>query len=73
MIKLTGVTIHNYKCIEGDQSFAVEDDVTILVGMNESGKTTALEAIEKCNCFEDDSKFVFNATHDYPRLRLKIP
>lgn len=49
MIRLSGVVIHNYKCIENDQSFDVEPDVTVLVGMNESGKTTALEAIAKCH------------------------
>lgn len=71
MIKLSKVTIHNYKCIEDDQCFDVEDDVTVLVGMNESGKTTVLEAIAKCNYFEIDSNFKFNSTFDYPRRRLK--
>lgn len=71
MIKLSKVTIHNYKCIENDQSFDVEDDVTVLVGMNESGKTTVLEAIAKCNYFENDADFEFNQTFDYPRRRLK--
>ncbi len=70
LIRLSNVEIHNYRCIEGDQSFEVEPDVTVLVGMNESGKTTILEAIAKCNYFDQsDSQFQFGALYDYPRAR----
>lgn len=71
MIKLTEVTIHKYKSIESDQQFKVEDDVTVLVGMNESGKTSVLEAIGKSNYFSNDEKFLYNLTHDYPRKEKK--
>ena len=47
MIKLIKANIIRYKCIETEQSFDVEDDVTVLVGMNESGKTSILEALAK--------------------------
>ena len=50
-MKLINVTIFKYKCIETEQSFKVEDDITILVGMNESGKTSLLEALAKTNYF----------------------
>ena len=36
MIKLIEVAIEKYKPIENQQLFKVEDDVTVLVGMNES-------------------------------------
>ena len=55
MIKLKSVTIHKYKCIESDQSFEIRPDITILVGMNESGKTAILESIAKSNYFSDVS------------------
>lgn len=71
MIKLKKVTIHKYKCFETDQSFEIEDDISILVGMNESGKTSILEAIAKTNYFEKDEDFSFNLTHDYPRREKK--
>ena len=71
MIKLTKATIHKYKCIENAQSFDVEPDITVLVGMNESGKTSILEALAKVNYFEDDEIFKFNLTHDYPRKQKK--
>lgn len=64
---LKKVTIHKYKCIENEQVFDVQDDITVLVGMNESGKTSILEALAKTNYFQNDKKFKFNTTHDYPR------
>ena len=71
MITLTKATIHKYKCIENAQSFDIEPDITVLVGMNESGKTSILEALAKVNYFEDDDVFNFNLTHDYPRKQKK--
>ena len=71
MIKLVKATIHKYKSIETEQFFNVEDDVTVLVGMNESGKTSILEALAKVNYFEDDDDFKFNMTHDFPRKQKK--
>ena len=71
MIKLTKAKIQKYKCIENTQEFMIEPDITVLVGMNESGKTSILEALAKCNYFENDMNFKFNQTHDYPRKQLK--
>lgn len=70
-MKLKNVIIHKYKCIENDQLFDVEKDVTVLVGMNESGKTSILEAIAKTNYFQEDENFTFTKTHDYPRREKK--
>lgn len=70
-MKLKSVRIHKYKCIEIEQNFNVEDDITILVGMNESGKTSVLESLAKSNYFQTDPKFKYNATHDYPRKEKK--
>jgi len=70
-MKLKKVTVHKFKSFETDQSFDVESDVTALVGMNESGKTSALEVIAKTNYFQDDEDFKFNLTHDYPRREKK--
>ena len=70
-MKLTKVTLHKYKSFETDQTFEVQDDVTILVGMNESGKTSVLESIAKTNYFQNDKKFKFNKTHDFPRREKK--
>ena len=71
MIKLIKANIIRYKCIETEQSFDIEDDVTVLVGMNESGKTSILEALAKTQYFENDEKFTFNMIHDFPRKQKK--
>jgi predicted ATP-dependent endonuclease of OLD family len=70
-MKLTKVTIHKYKCIETEQTFEVDNGITVLVGMNESGKTSVLEALAKTHYFQKDDKFKFNTTHDYPRKEKK--
>lgn len=70
-MKLINVEIFKYKSFETNQSFEVQEDITVLVGMNESGKTSVLEAIAKTKYFQDDSKFKFNITHDYPRREKK--
>lgn len=71
MIKLKKVEIYKYKSIETTQIFNVDDKITTLVGMNESGKTSILEALAKVNYFTDDNSFSFNITHDYPRREVK--
>jgi len=71
MILLKSVTINKYKSIETPQTFTIEDGITTIVGKNEAGKTAILEAIAKSNYFEDDSKFVFDSTYDYPRKEKK--
>lgn len=70
-MKLIKATIHKYKCVETEQSLDIEKDITILVGMNESGKTSVLEALAKSNYFQEDETFKYNTTHDYPRKEKK--
>lgn len=68
MIQLKKAVIHRYKCIEQEQSFEVKDDITILMGRNEAGKTSVLEALAKANYFEAKSgQFQYNLMYDYPR------
>lgn len=70
-ITLKNVCIHKYKCIESKQCFDFDEQVTVLVGMNESGKTSVLEALAKTHYFLDDESFRYNPTHDYPRKEKK--
>lgn len=70
-IKLKNAVVHKYKCIESEQTFDVDDKVTVLVGMNESGKTSILQALAKTRYFESDKNFEFDTTHDYPRKEKK--
>ncbi len=70
-MKLTKAEILKYKSFSEKQDFEINDDITILVGMNESGKTSALEVIAKTNYFQEDENFKFSVTHDYPRREKK--
>ncbi|MCT6837990.1 MAG: ATP-binding protein [Bifidobacteriales bacterium] len=70
-IKLKKVVIHKYKSFTEEQEVNIEDDITVLVGKNESGKTAFLECLAKSNYFQSDSKFTFSLQLDYPRKELK--
>ncbi|OQP62770.1 hypothetical protein A3860_25995 [Niastella vici] len=71
MIKLIEVTINKYKSFQSYQTIKIEDDITVLVGMNEAGKTVLLEAMAKLQYFNPkDIKFKFELTQDYPRKEL---
>lgn len=69
-MKLTQVKLHKYKSFLTEQSYAVEDRITRIVGKNESGKTALLEALAKSNYFEDNTEFKFDKDLDYPRSEL---
>ncbi|MFL2760269.1 MAG: ATP-dependent nuclease [Dehalococcoidia bacterium] len=63
-MKLTQARVVNYRSID-DSSWVKIDDVTALVGKNESGKTAFLQAIRKINSIsgEEDAFTI----RDYPR------
>jgi len=69
-MKLTRVQIFNYKCIHATGDFTVED-ITCLVGKNESGKTAILQALSKLNPvlqsngIFDELEFPRMTYHDY--------
>ena len=63
-MKLIDVQVKKYKCVDDSDCWHV-DQITCLVGKNESGKTALLEALYKLNPVEE-SKADFTKT-DYPR------
>ncbi|MGO9605652.1 MAG: AAA family ATPase [Candidatus Binataceae bacterium] len=57
MILKTG-HVKNFKCVRDSGSFKIDENVTCLVGKNESGKTALLQALYKLNPItEDEGKF----------------
>ena len=62
-MKLMKVRVQKYKCVEDSGEWPV-DQVTCLVGKNESGKSALLEAIYKLNPVEEGEHF---QETDYPR------
>lgn len=68
-MKLVAVTIQLYRNFVDPQRIPVEDDVTCLVGKNESGKTTILKALHRLKP-ANGSSTKFDLTQEYPRWRL---
>ena len=64
MITLTKAQVFKYKSIEDSSPVSIEENVTVLVGKNESGKTAFLEALHKALAL-GNAKFDF--VFDYPR------
>ncbi len=68
-MRLTSVTVQLFRNFVQAQTFEVEPDVTVLIGKNESGKTTILKALHRLNpANQSDTKF--DLTTEYPRWRL---
>ena len=63
-MKLVNLQIKNFKCILDSTDFSV-DQLTCLVGKNESGKSAILQALYKLNPVDDNAKY--NALYDYPK------
>ncbi|MDR7251903.1 energy-coupling factor transporter ATP-binding protein EcfA2 [Nocardioides sp. BE266] len=68
-MRLTSITVRRFRNFVEDQEIHIEDDVTCLVGKNESGKTTVLKAPHRLNPANGTS-LKFNMTQEYPRWRL---
>lgn len=67
-MKLQSVTITNFRCIDDSGEFSIAP-TTCLVGKNESGKTTILQALERLNPY-DVTKATYDKVQDYPRKFL---
>ncbi len=68
-MKLISVQVSDYKCVRDACSFDVSD-ITCLVGKNESGKTTILEAIYKLNPVVEEHGS-FDVDDDFPRVDVE--
>lgn len=67
VLKLIKAQVWKYKSIEDSMPVALADDVTVLVGKNESGKTAFLEALHKAMPLGD---IKYDYVADYPRKDL---
>jgi len=68
-MKLKSMQVKNFKCIEDSTQFDI-CPVTCLVGQNEAGKTSLLEALHKLN--PDVAELAdFDVLLEYPRRRRK--
>lgn len=67
MLTLVQAQVWKYKSIEDSTPVTIADEVTVLVGKNESGKTAFLEALLKAHSLGVDQ---YNYVADYPRKDL---
>lgn len=65
---LISVKVGPFKSINKTQTVPIDENVTVLVGMNEAGKTVFLQALEKSNDALGLSGF--DPVEDYPRKDL---
>jgi ABC-type molybdenum transport system ATPase subunit/photorepair protein PhrA len=63
-VRLTDAHLTNYRSVEDSGGFTVEQDVTCLVGKNESGKTAVLQALYRANPVEPSA--TFDEVIDFP-------
>lgn len=66
-MKLTAFHIENYRCIQ-DSGWVEVDDIAVIVGKNESGKTSLLKALWKFNPFH---KAQYDLDREWPRGRRR--
>lgn len=64
-MKLTKAHITKYKSIEDSTPVDIDENVTVLVGVNEAGKSAFLESLYKAESVLDDEEY--NEVFDYPR------
>lgn len=67
-MRLETVRVTNFRCVDDSQEFRIAA-VTCLVGKNESGKTTILQALERLWPY-DTAKTKYDKLRDYPRKHL---
>lgn len=67
-MKLVTASVGPFRSINEPQEVSIDSEVTVIVGMNEAGKTVFLKALHKSN--DALGKEKFNVTDDYPRKDL---
>jgi AAA15 family ATPase/GTPase len=67
-MKLTQAQVQNFRCVDDSGEFTIDENITCLVGKNESGKTTLLTALYRLNPMFDGAKF--DRQKEYPRRYL---
>ncbi|KJX44681.1 AAA family ATPase [Enterobacter hormaechei] len=67
-MKLVTAKVGPFRSINEPQEVSIDSEVTVIVGMNEAGKTVFLKALHKSN--DALGKETFNVTDDYPRKDL---
>lgn len=67
-MKLIKATVKNFRSVNEPQTIEIDQAVTVLVGMNEAGKTVFLKALSRSVSATGEDKF--DVVEDYPRKDL---
>jgi AAA ATPase domain len=67
-MRLKEARVTNYRSVRDTGWFEIEKDKTILVGINEAGKSAVLQALQQLNPPNDAPKF--DPLRDYPRAKF---
>jgi hypothetical protein len=67
-MRVTSVSVGPFRSIDKEQVVEIDEDVTVLVGMNEAGKTVFLQSLRKTNDVLGLARF--EPVDDYPRKNL---
>lgn len=67
-MKLIKATVKKFRSVNEPQAIDIDKAITVLVGMNEAGKTVFLKALSKSANATGDDKF--DVVEDYPRKDL---
>ncbi|WP_122263849.1 ATP-dependent nuclease [Ornithinimicrobium cerasi] len=66
-MRLKSANVKKFKSVDDSTSIRIEEDVTALVGKNESGKTAVLQAMYRLNPLTSGHPTGFEELRDYPR------
>lgn len=66
-MRLKSAAVKKFKSVDDSNAIRVEDEVTALVGKNESGKTAVLQAMYRLNPLTSGHPTSFEELRDYPR------
>ncbi|HGM7797455.1 TPA: AAA family ATPase [Pseudomonas aeruginosa] len=69
-MQLISTQVGPFRSINEPQEVEIDSQVTVLVGMNEAGKTVFLKALHKANDALGKEEFIL--TDDYPRKNLTV-
>lgn len=69
-MQLISAQVGPFRSINEQQNVEIDPQTTVLVGMNEAGKTVFLKALHKANDALDNEEF--SLTDDYPRKDLAV-
>ena len=64
-MKLIEVNVKNFRNIIDSNTVKIQEDITSLIGKNESGKTAFLHALYRLNPYRQPSSFVLKMNIQY--------